>query len=275
MKRGFTLIELLVVIAIIAVLAALLLPALERARESARQSVCLNNYRQIYIAFTFYANENANAIPTWVVRLDGNGDEVNDWREWYPKLYTPYIRSEPVFPSLPLTDPCNRHPREVGKAVPVFDCPTTTGLAQFHFSSNCYHPTNDESVFDYNITWVSSSNVTRVSRPLGNYKLDDFYGESYLLIERYEPSPMYSQNLALEPGLTRLHGTLSHCGAMESNTERLASNQDTAPGIHHSLGCNLLFPGGHARRADATEYMPNFHYPYDPTDVFTIDYRLD
>jgi len=62
-KLGFTLIELLTVIAVIAVLAALLLPVLMRARESARQSNCLSNLRQIGMAFEQYVSDWDETFP--------------------------------------------------------------------------------------------------------------------------------------------------------------------------------------------------------------------
>lgn len=136
-RRGFTLIELLVVIAIIALLIAILLPALSRAREVSRRTVCGTNLRQIGMAFQQYTEDydgwfpakghptisnptlaelatvQDGAAPGWGPNFAGMIRDVVEWRNTREGSPTPFYLPEPKvllcpsdkFNNRPHTDP--------------------------------------------------------------------------------------------------------------------------------------------------------------------------
>jgi len=108
-EKGFTLIELLVVVAIIAILAAMLLPALSKAREKARQAVCMGNLKQISTGLAMYMDDNDGYFPAAYYHIDSQKLPI------YKVIGKHYLG----YKGANLNDVGNAH-----KEVPLWVCPS-------------------------------------------------------------------------------------------------------------------------------------------------------
>ncbi|MFM7116194.1 MAG: DUF1559 domain-containing protein [Planctomycetota bacterium] len=117
-KKGFTLIELLVVIAIIGVLAGLLMPAVQRVRESGRRTSCLNNLRQIGLAIQNYEGTRKYLPPA------RGADMFLTW----PVYLMPFMEGNNLADQFDLRKPyAAQNAATVQIGLPVYFCPTRRG----------------------------------------------------------------------------------------------------------------------------------------------------
>ncbi len=127
--RGFTLIELLVVIAIIAVLIGLLLPAVQSAREAARRSQCVNNFKQMGLAMHNY-HDTLGSFP--IGRMGGGYSYPgagNDNRRTWGFMILPFLEQGNLYNAINFSVPFYEWPQTTAlmTTISVWQCPSDPG----------------------------------------------------------------------------------------------------------------------------------------------------
>jgi len=222
-KGGFTLIELLVVIAIIAILAAMLLPALARAKDSAKKAQCTNNLHEMGIGLMMYADDNDGVVaradvPRWWQVLAPNLGARSATNIAQVKIYT--------CPSYPNPDP--KYPGQVQLV-----CFVVNGWT---FSS-ATDPTGGQI--------VGLTKMTSIRRPADTIYLADRedgteFGPITEAITAYDPGGIQDRYDVWQVSHLPYNGnTLNPATGNSFGDRRVAL-------ARHGKGCVLLYFDGHA-----------------------------
>ncbi len=147
--RAFTLIELLVVISIISILASMLLPGLNRAKQQAKMTTCINNLRQLGVTMRLYIDDHSHRYPPmWVPATEGATSGQFRWTIQAIGGHDPIPRLAPFFPAAKIRP-------FAGYLAPseVFRCPVDKGQRSQPCVAPSIKPSNWEAIgcsYQYN-----------------------------------------------------------------------------------------------------------------------------
>jgi prepilin-type N-terminal cleavage/methylation domain-containing protein/prepilin-type processing-associated H-X9-DG protein len=123
-RTGFTLVEILVVIAIIAVVIGLLLPAVQKVRESAARAKCANNLKQIGLAVQNFENAKGYLPPIGTINTVGSFSSIPGWFHSIHARILPFIEQDALYRLVDLRDTGIIQPALTGTRMPAYICPS-------------------------------------------------------------------------------------------------------------------------------------------------------
>lgn len=252
-RRGFTLVELLVVIGIIALLVSILLPTLNKARESAQRTKCLANLRSIGQMVTMYANRAKGQIPIGYNSVtSGNQSYLNNfWLCRTDSSLTPPIR----FIGLGLLHPAGLITDSAAEG-PLFFCPSIPEDTDHSFKSN---GTNANPFIDDFILGSApgtakgtrsgyscrSSDPTRTEKPQNQRGVSWLSTTIFTPVTGWQPAAnSVTQQMRIERMKTRAIVT----DLIAEANVNVGETRGTA--ITHKTGINVLSADGSARFVD-------------------------
>ncbi|WP_165074620.1 DUF1559 domain-containing protein [Paludisphaera rhizosphaerae] len=257
--RGFTLIELLVVIAIIAVLIALLLPAVQAAREAARRISCVNNLKQIGLAFHGYHDAHTK-LPMGYVFATNYSRGGFGWGA----MILPGVEQRALFDSANYSLPLWNGVNSTTATTPIsfYLCPsdeTSPGkflerdgfryadssyVASFGPGSMDADPTDRRGLFQRN-TVVSFSDVTDgLSQTLAaSERHNGTFAVEIGSHDHFDAETVWIGAVKEEPDDDHAHTTLFQSSHVPNSRDM--NDQDAA--CRHPGGINMLFGDGSVR----------------------------